>query len=323
MNYMNTHLLKKGDEIRVIAPSLSGGGKSYLKNYDRAVERLRVSGFKVTFGKYINEQFQLGTARREHRAADFNDAYADKNVKLVLALSGGWACNEILPLIDWEIVKQNPKPLAGFSDISVLVNAIYAQASIVNYLGPTLGRLGQMVEPEYTLDYFLKAIRGLYPIDCKKSRRYGESRKDMKKTPAWKVLQTGKAKGILLGGNLGSLFLLPGTPYALTFDKPFIWILEDDDEDGKYSPQEVSRRFEAWLQQSNFCRYLTGLIVGRFQHGSRMTRPKLEGILSSKNLGGIPIVYDMDFGHTQPMLTLPIGGEAELIVEKDVSFRLL
>ena len=307
-------------EIRVVAPSLSYGEKrKYAMQYSRAKSRLEARGYRVTYGSNIKNVMHFGTASREERADDFNQAYRDANVDIIIALSGGWSCNEILPYIDWEVLRKNPKPLVGFSDISVLLNAIYAKTGGVGYLGPTFSRLGQMVEWRYSLDAAQAVWRqdGIYQPS--RSKRCGESRADMKNTPLWRVLCAGRAEAIGLGGNLGSLFLLPGTEYCPTFDKPFIWAMEDDDESGRYTAMEVSRRFEAWLQQPGFRKYLAGLIIGRFQVGSRVSRHDIESIVLSKNLGNIPVLYDLDFGHTLPMMTLPIGG----VVRIDTARRAL
>ena len=115
-------ILEKGDEIRVIAPSQSWGKRRYQRGYERAKERLESLGYKITYGQSVKNVLHFGTATREDRAKDFNEAYRDKNVKLVMALSGGWSANEILPLIDWKIVRTNPKPLIGFSDITYCIS---------------------------------------------------------------------------------------------------------------------------------------------------------------------------------------------------------
>jgi len=117
--------LKSGDEIRVIAPSRSMSmiGEECKKI---ATERLESLGLKVTFGKYVNEADEdYLVAPAKHRAEDLNEAFADKNVKAILTVIGGFNSNQILDCIDYEMIKQNPKIFCGFSDITVLSNAIY------------------------------------------------------------------------------------------------------------------------------------------------------------------------------------------------------
>ncbi|MBN9397830.1 LD-carboxypeptidase [Candidatus Saccharibacteria bacterium] len=308
--------LKKGDEIRVIAPSRSLDVTNYKREYTRAQKRLESLGYIVTFGKSIEAVLHFGTATKEDRANDFNDAYRDKNVKLVMALSGGWSANEILPLIDWEAVVANPIPLIGFSDITVLINALYVKAGVSCFLGPNFSTIGRMPEWRYTLRAFNAAMQAV-PTLLQKSDRWAEYGQRRYKTTAWKTFTIGEVEALALGGNLGTFYLLQGTPYQPCFKEPFIFLLEDDDEAGEYTAREVSRRFESLLQLPGFRQNLKGLVIGRFQKGSAVKPRDIESILQSKNLGQIPIVYNVDFGHTLPMVTIPIGKKIILKAKKD------
>ena len=309
--------LKKGDEIRVIAPSFSRSSRQNQRPAQRAKERLESLGYKVTFGKYLTSQYHLGTAKIENRVEDFNNAFADKNVKAVMAFTGGWSANELLPKIDWELVKANPKPLIGFSDITVLLNAIYAKSGIVGYLGPNFSTFGRMTSWQYTLDSFNSVLQQKTPIKLIRSKQWSVRTSKRYKTRAWKVLQQGEAEAILLGGNLGTFYLLQGTEYQPSFDEPFILAAEDDDESGKQTAREFSRRLESILQLPNVRKNLQGVIIGRFQPNSRVTMPELASIIESKALGNIPVVAGIDFGHTLPILTLPIGGRLKLTATRD------
>ena len=314
-------ILEKGDEIRVIAPSQSWGKRKYQRGYERAKERLESLGYKVTYGKSVKNVLHFGTATREDRANDFNEAYMDKNVKLVMALSGGWSANEVLPLIDWQVVITNPKPLIGFSDITILLNAIYAKTGVSGFLGPNFSTFGRMPEWQYTFNNFSMAMQGS-ASQFVKSRSWGESGRKRHKTKGWQALETGEANATLLGGNLGTFYLLQGTEYQPKFNEPFIFLLEDDDEASSYTAVEVSRRFESLLQLPNFRDNLQGLMVGRFQKGSNVSEKDIASIIASKNLGSIPIAYNVDFGHTLPMLTLPIGQNVSLRVNSKVGISL-
>lgn len=314
-------ILEKGDEIRVIAPSQSWGKRKYQRGYERAKERLESIGYKVTYGKSVKNVLHFGTATREDRANDFNEAYMDKNVKLVMALSGGWSANEVLPLIDWQVVITNPKPLIGFSDITILLNAIYAKTGVSGFLGPNFSTFGRMPEWQYTFNNFSMVMQGS-ASQFVKSRSWGESGRKRHKTKGWQALETGEANATLLGGNLGTFYLLQGTEYQPKFNEPFIFLLEDDDEASSYTAVEVSRRFESLLQLPNFRDNLQGLMVGRFQKGSNVSEKDIASIIASKNLGSIPIAYNVDFGHTLPMLTLPIGQNVSLRVNSKVGISL-
>jgi muramoyltetrapeptide carboxypeptidase len=309
--------LRPGNEIRVIAPSSSRrkGRERYFKH---AQERLEAAEYAVTFGKAVDKTLHLGTARAEDRANDFNEAYLDKNVRAVIAMHGGWAANEILSFIDWEIVRTNPKPLFGSSDITVLLNAIYAKTGIVTYLGPTYTDVGSARSWQYTLDSLNAALRGEVQM-LKQSKIWSDwSEKKGHRTKAWKVVQPGKAEGILLGGNMSTFYLLQGTQYQPQFDKEFVLALEDDDQSGKYTPYEFSRRLESLLQLPNARENLRGIIIGRFQPSCKFTDKELEDIIATKKLPGVPIVSRVDFGHTLPMVSLPIGGKLRIDASSSV-----
>lgn len=314
--------LHPGDEIRVVAPSASQRPKDKAA-CARAARRLEALGYKVTFGRSIDQRARLGSALPADRASDLMDAYSDTNVKAIMALTGGWLANEILPLIDWEVLRNNPKPLVGYSDITVLLNALYAKTGTVNLLGPNFSTLGYQPEWRYSLSNLNDLLTGKLPKQLKRSRAWGERRqRALRKTKPWQVLATGSAEGVLLGGNLGTFYLLQGTECMPAFNQPFILLAEDDDESGTFTAREFSRRLESLLQQPGFRANLRGLLIGRFQPESKVKRSDLQTLITSKDLGQIPIIAEVDFGHTLPMLTLPIGGHMLIdVTSKDVSNR--
>jgi muramoyltetrapeptide carboxypeptidase len=316
--------LQSNDEIRVIAPSCSRYKRGHTVKYRLAQKRLEDLGYKVTFGKNVASVLHLGTASAELRAQDFNQAYADKNVKLVMAMHGGWAANEILPLIDWQLVRDNPKPLIGFSDITVLVNAVYAMTGQVCYLGPNFGTLGSSAEWRYTLDNFNAAVSGELPKNLNKSKHWRERGSEvLHRTKPWQVLQPGSAQGTLIGGNSATFYLLQGTPYQSKFEDDFILAFEDDDESGKYTLREFSRQLDSLLQQPGARKYLKGMVIGRFQSGAKISSKDLASVIISKNLGDIPVIAGVDFGHTLPLLTLPIGGRVSISAGRTIDCQIL
>lgn len=302
---------QKGDEIRVIAPSESWSSKKDMQ-YKISQRIFEKWGFKVTFGKNVKAVERLGTGSVEGRVQDFNDAYADRNVRMVVAINGGWSANALLPYIDWEIVKANPKPLLGFSDITVLLNAIYAKTENIGYLGPNFGTMADPRVSEYMQDWLGRVLFDAEPIKLVRSNYWRKSKKSLARTRPWKVLEEGRAEGALLGGNLGTFYLLQGTEYQPRFNKNFILCVEDDSQSGKFSAHEFDRRLESLLQLPGARQNLKGLIVGRFEADSKVSLPDTEFILKRMKLENVPIIYDMDFGHTKPMLTLPIGGRVSI-----------
>jgi len=126
--------LMPGDEVRVIAPSRSMGIISNT-NKALAIKPLEDLGLCVTFGQHVNEHDHMHSSSTASRITDLHTAFADQNVKAVLAVIGGYNSNQLLDLIDYELIKQNPKIFCGFSDITALGNAIYHKTGLVTYSG--------------------------------------------------------------------------------------------------------------------------------------------------------------------------------------------
>ena len=143
-------LLKKGDEIRVVAPATSckviGADCRQI-----AKERFEQMGLKVSFGQNTtDDNFDMTMSSSvEKRTADIMTAFADKSVKAVLTVIGGFNSNQLIRHLDYEIIRKNPKIFMGFSDITALHTAIYAQTGLVTYYGPHYSSLGMKKGCEY------------------------------------------------------------------------------------------------------------------------------------------------------------------------------
>lgn len=314
--------LQDGDEIRVVAPSQSGNVQT-SSALRKAVKRIESFGYKISYGKYNADVLHFNTASANLRAKDLMDAFQDPNVKAILSINGGWSANEVLPLLDWNVIAKNPKPIIGYSDNTVLHNAVYAKTGQIGLLGPNLGTLRYQLGWRYMASNLDTMLRKKLPYELPRSKKWNQWGNERGRKTRWRKLRSGQAEGILLGGNLGSLFLLQGTEYMPKFDQPFILAAEDDSEAGSATGMEFSRRLESLLQQPGFRDNLCGMIIGRFDDGACVKVTDVVSILDAKNLGNIPIAANMDFGHTRPMFTLPIGGMAKLEVNDKIKCEIL
>ena len=309
--------LGKGAEIRVIAPSASWRISSARK-YALAVRRLESNGYHVTFGENIKARTRLGTASVAQRITDLEAAYLDDNVKAILCLNGGWSSIELLSGIDWNIILRNPKPLIGFSDITVLVNAIYAKTGQTTLLGPTLSDLGSDKTWEMTLNALNAVLEFPNIIETPQNDGWLSDKKYYSTPKPWRIIRPGRASGILVGGNLGSLYLLQGTPYMPDLMQGIILAIEMDSEDA-YTIREFDRRLESLLLQPMSVR---AVLVGRFETSSRVNKIDVDDVIYRKFGTTIPILADVDFGHTSPMLTLPIGASVTVDTAKQNKLTL-
>jgi muramoyltetrapeptide carboxypeptidase len=166
MDYIFPEKLKSGDEVRVIAPSRS---LAIISEQTRAIanKRLAELGLTVTFGKHVEEVDGFNSSSVASRLEDLYEAFADKNVKGILTVVGGFNSNQLLKQIDWSVIKSNSKVLCGFSDITALNNSILAQTGLVTYSGVHYSTFGMEQYFDYPLEYFKKCVMTDEPIDVK------------------------------------------------------------------------------------------------------------------------------------------------------------
>ncbi len=309
--------LKKGDKVMIVAPSrglkLIGADCRQI-----AEERLADLGLQVEFApNTTDENFDLtGSASIEKRTADLMAAFADKSIKAVLTVIGGFNANQLVKHLDYNLIKQNPKIFMGFSDITALHAAIYAQTGLITYYGPHYSSLGMKKGCEYTLENMVKALFEGGKREILPSAEWSDDlwfldqdNRGFIKNEGWWQINDGSAEGVLIGGNLCTFNLHLGTAYRPKFVKDTILFLEDDAEAKLVN---FERNLQALINQEDF-KNVKGLIIGRFQKDSKVTREELEFVLRNKaELRNMPIIANLDAGHTTPINTMPLGGKAEI-----------
>ena len=317
--------LKTGDEVRVVAPARSMSIISKESRYI-ANQRFAELGLKLTFGKHVEEADNFVSSSIKSRVEDLHEAFLDKNVKAIFTVIGGFNSNQMLKCIDWKIIKNNPKIFCGYSDITVLSNAIYAKTGLITYVGPHYSTLGSKKYLDYTLDYLKKCLMSDEPFEIMPSENWTDDKwyinqedRHLIKNEGWWVINEGQAKGKILGGNLCTFNLLQGTEYFPEFNEDTILFLEDDEMVGAQFDITFDRDLQSVIHQPGF-ENVKGIVIGRCQVSSKMTKEKFNEIISSKaELKNIPVIANVDFGHTSPLITFPIGGIAEIKADKSQS----
>ncbi len=317
MNKIYSSKLKTGDEVRVIAPSrslgiISGGLRQIANN------RFNDLGLKISFGRNVEEKDEFDSTTIESRIEDLHQAFADKNVKAIFTVIGGYNSNQLLRHVDWQLIKDNPKILCGYSDITILNNSIFAKTGLVSYYGPHYSTFGQEKYFDYTLDYCKKCLFSNEPFKIEPSKDWSDdlwfknqNERALIPNQGQLVINQGKASGTILGGNLCTFNLLQGTEYFPDLTDSILF-LEDDDLPKESSAVEFDRNLQSLIQLPNFGK-VRGLVIGRFQKASQMSDNKIKQIITSKpDFKNIPVIANVDFGHTDPKITLPIGGEVEI-----------
>ena len=320
--------LKQGDEIRIIAParSLSLLSEDLIR---LAKENFEKQGFKITFSKNCKESDIFMSSSIKSRVEDIHEAFADKNVKAIFTVIGGFNSNQLLKYLDYDLIMNNPKILCGYSDITVLANAITAKTGLVTYSGLHFSTLGMKKEFEYNFEYFRKCLIEEDEFEVKPSKVWSddawykdqENRK-IEKNEGFTIINKGEARGTIFGGNLCTFNLLQGTEFMPNISDSILF-LEDDDMAGDYFGVEFDRNLQSLIQQPNFEK-VKGIVIGRFQKNTDIDLEKLKYIIETKEeLKNIPIIANVDFGHTNPLITFPIGGTVKLVVDDKVEFKIL
>jgi muramoyltetrapeptide carboxypeptidase len=263
---------------------------SYLIKKKRAfnagLKQLTRHGFNV-----LNPEFPHTCLSPQEKAEQIHTAFANPEVDLILALRGGYSAMKTLPFIDFDLMKKTPKLIAGFSDLSALLNPIFERTGLVTLHAPMLINLDSPTL--FTLKSLLNAVNG-YP------------EKNLFKGTRLKVYHPGVASGLLKGGNLITLTALIKTDWEIE-TKGAILFFEDVDE----KLHEIDRYLTQWILAGKF-NGIKALILGDFR-GIRSQQ--VYEILASQIQIDFPVVHCPNIGHVANKLTLPIGAEVELNAE--------
>jgi len=309
--------LKKGDKVMIVAPSR---GLKLINEETRkiALERFRQMDLEVIFAPNTTDEYfdEVGSAPAKIRTADIMTAFKDNSVKAVFTVIGGFNANQIITLLDYETIRRNPKIICGFSDITALLTAINAKTGLEVYYGPHFSSLGMKKGCEYTLEYLRKILFSDDDINLTPAAEWSDDlwfisqeERTFVKNDGWWQIHGGSAQGTIRGGNLCTFNLLLGTQYRPEFDAETILFLEDDEGSNRYN---FDRNLQALCYQPDF-KNVKGLVIGRFQKKSEISREALEFIIKNKpELQNMPVIANVEFGHTTPIATIPLGGTAIL-----------
>lgn len=313
--------LKIGDGVRVIAPAISLSMPRITQEFKQtAIRRFEELGLVLSFAKHVNEIDDFDSTTIENRVSDLHDAFADKSIQLVITVIGGYNSNQLLRHLDYDLIKANPKIFCGYSDITALSNAIYAKTGLVTYSGPHFLSFGIGHGFDYMLKYFKKCLFEENPFEISPSANWsddpwtfdGANHKIVENDGVW-IINEGEAEGKIIGGNQCTINLLHGTEYMPNISGGILFL--EDDHEAHFAT--IDRDLQSVVHLPEF-ESVKAVVFGRFQNATKMTREVLTKIVNTKReLAGIPVIANVDFGHTCPMITFPIGGTAKLFARNN------
>jgi len=328
--------LKKGGTIALISPS-ARLNHVFPNRITRTIEYLESQGYKVKeiFKDPLPSDYEAGL---KARCDEIHEAFRDKSVDAAICTIGGITCNEILEHIDYELIKANPKIFCGYSDITLLHHAIYVKCNLRTFYGPAaIPQFGEYPSPmPFVTEHFFKTVTetsipsGSFPLSKQWTQEFldwGKPEEDTKpKTfePAlpWTWLRKGHAAGRLFGGCLPSLCQLTGTPFlpANMYAGRILFIELPEADDGPDKPflPEMARCCMTDLRIKGILKVVVGLVVGRPYVYDEEMRKEFERMVVEQCYGTtFPILANVDVGHTNPILTLPLDAYCSMDSTKD------
>lgn len=273
-------------------------------DYDNMINELTNMGYKLELGQHHKDRKGYLAGEDEDRVSDLHSMFSNNEIDAIICTRGGYGSNRILDLIDFELIKRNPKPFIGFSDITSLHMAIYKKTGLITFHGP--------VGKSYWNDFTINAWNSILHDAETPIFKIPDSETDDF------VINSGQATGKLLGGNLTVLTSLIGSDYLPDF-KDSILFLEDVGEDIYRVDRMMSQ-----LSLSGILDEINGLIFGKCTECTANSNSlSLEEVLNHYlNPLEIPAFYGAMISHEEQNLTIPVGVLASINADEK-SIQLL
>ena len=272
-----------------------------------AKESLEALGLTVHLGEHLLERHGYLGGDDKARATDINALFADKEVAAIHPIRGGWGSSRVLPVLDFDLIRRNPKVLLGYSDITALLLAIHAKTGLVTFHGP----IGMGRWDAFSIDYYKRVLFDGETLTYQNKHDLSETNALIQTEFRVQTITPGTARGRLLGGNLTVLTGIVGSPYLPDWDNAILFT-----EDVHEEPYRIDRMLTQ-LKLAGVLNRIKGFVFGSCSEcapgeGSYGALT-LEEIFNDhiKPLG-IPAWQGAMIGHQQPQWTLPEGLEVEI-----------
>ncbi|MGC4105192.1 MAG: LD-carboxypeptidase [Thermomicrobiales bacterium] len=323
MSGIKPRALQPGDTIGIVSPAWFGG-ESFVPRARNGIRRLEALGFKVIVAPHAFHNRGHASETAERRADDINAMFANPDVAMLMATIGGTHACEVLPLLDWELIRRNPKIVMGYSDITALNVGSFAATGLCTINGPYLmsdwAEYPQMppISEEWALRLLMRAEPpGAIPFSEEWTNEFldwetGEDRTRARRTQpnaGWAVVRAGTATGRLVGGCIESLDLLRGTRFWPDLEGCILFLETAGDINSPVATDELL----AGLDLMGVFDQIVGLLFAKPAAFSEVDWRRFDQLLAERAEGwDFPVIANMDFGHHSPNLAMPIGVQATM-----------
>ena len=338
LNLIKPPMLKAGDKVATVSLSWGGAGdEAIVWRYEQGKQRLvEVFGLEVVEMPHTLMGSEYVYEHPEKRAQDLMDAFKDPTIKGIVTCIGGIDSLRMLPYIDYEVIRENPKVFIGYSDTTTS-HMICLKAGLSSFYGPTLLMdFAENIEMDpYTVDHLNRALFSpddiglIEPSDKWTSQRLPwveenrHTRRTYEQNKGYEVLQgKGMATGYLLGGCIEVFDSLRGTdlfPSPEDFDHAILFFETSEDEPAPWYIECALRNYGV----TGLLNRVQGIIWGKPQNETYYDDYKttIRKVLKEFGLEDLPVLYNMNFGHTEPKITLPYGAKGTIDCD-EVSFSI-
>ncbi len=294
--------LRPGDTVGLVNPA---GATWSTIDIDIVRESFEAMGLKVKVGAHVLERHGYFAGRDDERAADVNAMFGDSSVRGVVCIRGGWGCARILPLVDYDLIRKNPKVLLGYSDITALHHAVHSRTGLVTFHGP----VGISEWNAFNVGWLKRVVFDAEAVTFANDKSVDVAETLVQREHRTAAITAGTARGRLLGGNLTVLTTIIGSGYLPDF-RDAVLFLEDVGE----APYRVDRMFQQ-LKLAGVLNQVKAVVWGTCSDcdpGEGFGSFTIEDVLTQhlKPLG-VPVWHGAMIGHVARQFTLPCGVEVE------------
>lgn len=293
--------LEKKDKIGIIAPS-SPITEDKLEDINNSITLMEGSGFEIVFGKNVFKNTLGYGATAKEKAEDINSMFTNPEIKGVFCATGGANSNSTFEYLDYELIKQNPKIICGFSDSTSILNMISERTGLVTFNGATFKSLTSW-ETEYSYKQVInKFVLGKTELAEKDDKFY--------------CIKEGVAEGKLIGGNLALTSNLCSGKYSIDFTDKILFIEELAFE----ADAEMVSKYLYKMKQNGVFDKIKGIWVGNYEGEVPLEKILLDTLEDEYKF---PIIKSNNFGHTDRKMVIPIGTKAKIDTSKEIKIELL